>query len=349
MSNMLAKWYNRANLPINNEKLKLREDGINQFYENEEIADATENLLSLFYLGWTKDGFMQVFTSYFQKIDPSFDDGKLNEIRLLAGELLYENVLENDGDDNYHIQFKVSMFHFLGNDGFIGDITKAILEEFCKNAKKLRENKDSIKELGISKLQAKFFEQSEEMEETEEVSFTHSVEKKLQDVVDRLNKLIDSHNKAVKLQNDLNTRINEDNQILWWLIGETSDIRNKKYAELPAYEAAYLLGRELSNLIGNYPGPYSCVQMLRHMLKPEDRGKEVKLSQFVDNIEDELVEECGKTSPLLYALAKKKEVGAGNWHKPLKEEFGMNVDQVIKLEDAAYEICLEYMYNRSSV
>ena len=349
MSGTLAKWYNRVKLPIDKDRLNLRENSIEQFYESEEAEDATENLLSLFYLGRAESGFMQFFTDCFQKEDPSFDEGKINELRLLAGELLYEIALENDEDDNYHIQFTASMYHFLGNDGFVGDITKTIMEEFDKNAKKLRESPITMNGMEISKLQTKFFETNEEMVETEEVSFTFGIEKKLQDVVNRLNKLIENHNKAIKVQNDLNARIKEDNQIIWWIVGGTSDIRNKKYAELPANEASYLLGLELSELIGNYPGPYAAAQMLRHMLKPEDRGKKIKLSQFVDDIDDELIEEYGNRSPLLYALAKKKEVGAGNWHKPLEEKFGMDVNKEIKLEDAAYEIYLEFMYNRSSI
>lgn len=342
MSSILARSYNKARIPLDKERQEARNSGLESFFENFSTEEI-EEVIRLFFLGKGKAEFIAEFANYFQEQDPSFDENNLDELRLLAGIVLYSVVLEREEDENFEIRLWSIMYHFLENYGFSSLVTNDLIKAFHNGCAGKREEVNLTVGSSVQRFKERFFDKKNGTI-VGDSAYTNNTATSLQNMTEKLNELIDAHNKTLANTVEVFERLHEDTQIIWWIIGGYSDQRDKRYQELEIKEAAYLIGRDLANLISVYPGPFSAKQMIGHMLGEENRYKKVSIAEFVDGIDDDLVDYGDVCTPLLFALSKKRESGIGHWNKQVKDRFCMNVDQQVEIELLAYEIYIEWIY-----
>ena len=339
---MYLQSYKEAGIPFNKERQESRNSGLESFFEKystEEIKDVIE----LFFLGKGTKDFISGFAEYFQEHDPSFDEDNMDEMRLLAGNVLYDVVLEQEEDEDFAIRLWSIMYRFLGNDGFSAVITNEIIKSFYNDSAVIREKINLSAGSSVEHFEGGFFD-IENGSFIGDGSFSADTATSLQNMADKLNELIDSHNRSLASTTEICELLHEDTQIIWWIIGGHSDLREKRYQDLEEKEAAYLIGRDLADLISVYPGPVSARQMIGHMVGEKNRYSKVSIAEFVDSIDDDLVSDGYDSTPLLFALSKKKESGAGHWNKQVKDRFGMDVEQEVEIEKLAYEIYIEWIF-----
>ena len=340
MAGKLADWYYDLKISIATEKLELRQSGVNEYVEEDFDYDCEEELLSLFFSNNPPEAAFERLASHFQKTDPTFSVKQKREMQMLAGAILYETLASRSLEEKLSIQLKFLMYLFLGNNGFVKDISKEIINSFYRDTAEYREKAtENDKKENITALKTSF-----KVSEGNAIVYDEAVIEKLNTIVTKINKLTVAYNKA---QDELEKKTNlvwDDTQILWWILGGYADKRNKKYAELSPAEAAYLAGCGLAKRITQYPGPYSADMILKHILENCKQAESLTIGDFIDSIDDTLVEAYNNETPLLMALQKKKEVGAGNWHKPLQNRFGLDVTREYSLPEIAYEVYIEKMY-----
>lgn len=341
MASRLADWYDVLEIPILPEQLELRQAGLEACVDEAiDDADLVEELISLFFSAEPSDDFFKRLANRFQKHDPTFSENRKRELSLLAGAILHDIVINHDDEDRFLIQAQFLMYIFLGNYGSIKNISDEIANSFIHDTAIYREKiiEDETAE-AVAKLKISF-----KSTEDEEINYDETAIEKLDAIVSSLNQLIGNYSRTKEeLENKVNL-LRDDTQILWWLLGGYADIRNKKYADLKPEEAAYLAGHGLAKRVTQYPGPYSADVMLKHVLEGCQQTERITIGDFVDGIGDDLIEDHSDETPLLTALKMKKEVGIGNWHKPLKTRFGMDITKTYTLVDLAYEIYIEKMY-----
>ena len=340
MAGKLADWYYASKIDIPQEKLELRQKGITDYIEEELDCDCEEELLSLYFSDDPSETALEKLANHFQKTDPAFSKMQKREIQMLAGAILHETAASCNLEEKLSIQLKFIMYHFLGNHGFVKDVSKEIVESFYCDAAKCRENVTAVET--AEKIAG--FEMSFKTPEGDEAIYDDTVIEKLDTIVSKINKLTAAYNKTkAELENKVSL-VRDDTQVLWWILGGYADKRNKKYADLSPAEAAYLAGYGLAKRITQYPGPYSADMILKHILENCKQVESISVEDFIDNVDDALIEVNSSETPLLMALQKKKEVGAGNWHKPLQNRFGLDATKEYTLSELAYEIYIEKMY-----
>lgn len=341
MYEIIAKSYRNVAIPIDSDKMKKRETGINNYIENSYDEKSIMNLVKLFFDKNCDQEFLDDFTEAFAEEDNIFADDQINELQVLAGIVLNQICELEKVDDLLKVTVYASSYVFMGR--------KPVLEDIYQNIQRIYEkitaqNRDNITfdYKGITQLPKDVTFSVEEGQTYEidekDINSLSSMTKKINDLCLFINKMYrESINKS-KI-------IYENTELLWWLLTGYSNDEEKAYSELLDKQAALLVGKDLAEIVQYKPGPYLAKNLLYKALA-ENGHEKYLLREYIDVCNDSTIEKMlsGKedkvNTPILYALWKKMETGEGNWIKAFERKFGHSELEYSGIE-VAYQFYLE--------
>lgn len=343
-SHSLAKWYNLAKLPTVGDILTMRREGIDKYYDK-NFEDHIENLIKLFYGRKTDEGFLSDFADAIAEADVTFTKEKSQEMQVLAGIVLRELVT----DDKYYsfeIEAWTLIYHFMKKDCMIPEIEDEIIKHFWDRALQIREENEYDNEF-------EEIEPLEEMTEDEEgedegAAEELTTEERLQQLLEKTNQIVDALNDSRKELSEKTKLLHEDTQILWWLLPQYADERHKKYAEIACEEAVFLVGKDLAKRVETLPGPYAVDAIIHHMLQGQDKEK-MSIEEFVNGVQDDVIEAKAFRTPLLFAMNKKRENGEAGWEKSFSEQFELNKKEQYTIFELAFEVYIESLLQKEMI
>lgn len=340
MNDNFAKWYRQANIPITDEIMTLRQEVLDEIIDIKKMNQKTIlEILNIFYdLDDTEES-ISVIVEEFQKNDSTFAEDKIQEIRILAGLMLIRFIEERN--DILSLSTFNQCYLFLGISPAIPEIAMYVKEQFEQSKLFLRENIVSETKKNLTPLKQDLFNITEDSE----IVYNEDTVMKLTEVLKKINEIC----KNIKLfQTETFEReliLQEDSQILWWMITEYSEAAQKKYCDLNQFEAPFFAGRDLADKVKVAPGPYSYTGVLSKLLSGFE-DKTYVLEEYVDNCTDEFIEqlmsfECD--TPLIFALKQKKLCGEKNWYKIFDDKFKGREKKLYNSIDIAVEMYVEYV------
>lgn len=337
----VSKYMRKAGLPITNEILPLRENGIEKFLNNDLSDEDAIELVKLYYTGKCANDTLDVFVETFKKEDNTFSDDLINEIQMLAGIVLCEVVLRNEWEDTISlIEIYANIYYFLGYSSICDDIVITMITDFDDRRKNIREN-INIGEKKLTSLKNVSFSGAEEALEYNEK------------VVENLNNLVKKVNETVRAINSMVTSewlnmniLHEDSQMLWWLMTERTDINDHKYSEMDYKISTILMGADLAKRVSLFPGPFAAKKLLSKGLSFGDIESKFKFESFIEALDERMIASIigskDVDTPVLYALKKKAENGSGCWSNAFSKMYA-KVKAEYSVIDMAYETYLECM------
>lgn len=342
MSEIIAKSYRIAAIPIDSEKMLKREISINDYLENSYGSNDILDLVKMFFDENCNKEFLNRFTGEFAKEDNTFADDQKKELQVLAGIVLNKICESEDINDLFKIVIYIKSYIFIGDKPILDDICQKIQLIYEKKA---AENRDDI-----------VFEYESISQLSQNVSFSLIEESQIYEMdrndinklifmVKKINELCRFINKNYRDLMNKNKILYENTELLWWLLAGYSNDEDKAYSELSDKQEALLVGKDLAEVVQCKPGPYLAKNLLYKMLS-ENKHNKYLFKEYIDVCKDSTIEKIlsGKedrlNTPILYALCKKMEVGEANWIKAFEKKFGY-----LKLEysdiEIAYQMYLE--------
>jgi len=172
------------------------------------------------------------------------------------------------------------------------------------------------------------------------------------DVRGGMAKLATSANEAMtSLRNDA-VRLADEVDMLWWHIGDWSDLLEKSRESLGAQATAIASGVELGSLVRQVPGPYGAYGILRRTTGKNSNEKTTlkKSIAAIDSTDLKLLARQLPTSalsifPVHAALKLATENNAGAW----ATEFERQVPEVVDIEVSNYELAVQAFRERVTI
>jgi hypothetical protein len=150
------------------------------------------------------------------------------------------------------------------------------------------------------------------------------------------------------LKNDA-VRMAEEIDMLWWHIGDWSDLLDKPRGSVPELAVAVVSGTELGGLVRQLPGPYGAYGILRRTAgKAADQKANIKM--VIDAIDAADLKRMARTLPqsaltlfpIHAAINFASERGPGNW----AQAFDQAVGDVQGFEVSIYELAIQTFRER---
>ncbi|EJP3960144.1 hypothetical protein NUP41_002372 [Salmonella enterica] len=132
--------------------------------------------------------------------------------------------------------------------------------------------------------------------------------------------------------------LQEESNILWWLVGEYSNLMNEHYSSVEKPIAAITTALELSELTISSLGPASSSQLLYKVLNVSKKSRKAKFkfNEYIENIPtllferfaiDPVIEQYNFMFPVYTALKKYYEIGNElAWCKAFRTATGLSDD-----------------------
>lgn len=335
----IAKNMRKVGVSITSEKLTLRENGIESYLGNDPSSEALIGLLKLYYTGECDKEFFEEFVNAFREVDNTFSDDLTNEIQILAGLTIYEMIFQNEWEDIIaEVEIYASIYNFLGYKSICEDVYNTMMKDFDDRRINIREG-ISFEETRVSALGKNVNFASAE----DEVVYDEKVAESLNGLVKKVNEIVKSLNALRKEDMSTMAILYEDSQMLWWLLTGISDDLEEMYSKLDCKTAAILMGTDLAKRVSNFPGPYAVKRLLSKMLDFECEKDRFSFDDYIEAIDDDFINKYigqkAVDTPVLYALKKKAENGAGCWTGAFAKKFEKKSEYT--LLEMAYETYLE--------
>lgn len=346
MKENIAKWYRSAGIVPVGDIVEVRSQGINYYVDKLMDDEDILELIKLFFGYECERQVLKNFVSAFFEFDNTFADDQINEIRVLAGVVLYKLVIEDECKEAIAIAIYIKGYLFLGKEALVREICDIILKYYIDKTSATREKLsfEAKKVSGLGKDITFAVEEGTEIFDVDVTNKLDSLTKKVRDIIININALYRETIEREKV-------LYEDSQILWWLMAEYSDDENKTYCELDVCKAAMLAGKDLASKILLPPGPYAAKSVLNKILAEFQNEDKMSFKEYInacdDVVIDEIIGECETTTPVLFALQTKKECGEEGWSKAFGKKF-VDGDRKYSAIEIAYQIyleCLLLMYN----
>ncbi len=153
------------------------------------------------------------------------------------------------------------------------------------------------------------------------------------------------------MSRQLNT-LQEEVEILWWHIGGQSRQVAKPFSDLDLGAACLLAGIDMADLSRLETAPVAAPALLARTLAPlkKPKGGKVGLGAAVDALPPEFLESHDQNEaerqhtdlmPVLTALQRAKENGAGNWQAGFKKLIGIDAGASFTAIDLAVQVMRE--------
>lgn len=341
MSEMIAKSYRTAGIPIDSEIMQKREKCINKYVEETFDEEHIAELIKLFFEKQCNQKFLDCFIEIFAEEDNLFADDQVNELQVLAGIVLNQICEYEDVDDLFKMEVYANSYVFIGRTPILEDVYHNIHQTYEKIT---AENRDNI-----------IFEYKDISQMSKDVSFdadegqiyeiSGEDTNKFISMIDKINELCLFINKNYGNIMNTNKILYENTELLWWLQTGFSNDEQKAYSELLDKQAAILVGKDLAEIVQYKPGPYLAKNLLYRVLAEHGHNKYL-FKEYINICDDNIIETLinGKedkiNTPVLYALNKKLETGEGNWIKAFEKNFGSSKLEYVCTE-IAYQMYLE--------
>ncbi len=153
-----------------------------------------------------------------------------------------------------------------------------------------------------------------------------------------INELSENFHSNVLRLNQKIEFLQEESNILWWLVGEYSNLMNEHYNSVEKPIAAITTALELSELTISPLGPASSSQLLYKILNVSKKSRKTKfkLNEYIENIPtslfekfaiDPVIEQYNFMFPVYTALKKYYEIGNElAWCKAFRTAAGLSDD-----------------------
>lgn len=352
MHKQFAEWYRSVSIEPNDDLLKNRWAGIENYLKLDLTASDIVELVRLFFnIPVNNDGFYTQFIDCFTNIDSAFQRKFALEISVLAGSTLI-TLIENEDDFSVFATLLTCCIAFNKREAVVPDIYEIIRNEYINYSVSIRENlfinkEENIKFPSVKKL-------SDHLKVNEAASWDSNLSSMLNEYLISLNSYL---SKAQKTNQGIEESIKiytEDSQILWWLVGEWSKDLNQPFKELSPIEASLIIGKELADLVDNSPGPYSAEAVLHKMIGYCKKGANQNLI-FADAVEAADIEwrkavleeyasqNLKEITPILTAISKSLEVeNSKEWLPAFKGATKLEADKIkLSSRELAFQMYLE--------
>jgi hypothetical protein len=153
---------------------------------------------------------------------------------------------------------------------------------------------------------------------------------------------------AAALRSDV-TRLTEEVDMLWWHIGDWSELIGKPRSALAGSAIAFASAAELGDLVRSAPGPYGAYGLLRRALA-KAADKKTTLKSSIEGIEVEMLsrlrkplpEEARVLFPVHAAINLAVERGTTHWTEALEGLLGA----IPAMEVSLYELAVQAFRER---
>lgn len=334
----IAKEMRNAKIAITGETLALREEGIENYLENELEDETAVELVKLYYTGTCNDNVLEEFVGAFNETDKTFSDDLTNEIQVLAGIVLCEVILKKEYPNTISlIEIYASMYNFLGYKSISNGIYCLMVNDFDERRSMLREN------IAYEKNRIMPLESSVDFAE-EEAEYDEGVIEKLQSIVKKVNEIANTISITSEAQTSYLRILHEDSQMLWWLLTGRADILEQRYSEMDGKKAAILAGTDLAKRVQIFPGPYAAKRLLSKVFEVDYEKDEIPFEDYIETLDEKSINSIVGNeeidTPILFALKKKADNGSGCWKNAFLKKF-VKTKSGYTLIEIAYEIYLE--------
>lgn len=322
MNNDFGDWYRSAGITPDSEKLPKRWEAIEAYVAG---RDEVVSLTRLFYqLGEPNQQFLTEFRTEFQKPDPAFPmKGNDRELIVLAGAELID-VMQRSPHD-------------------VADL--ATLCVVCAAAQNLRKSPavPEIPEIAARHLSKRSMSRAKSS--PNENGFTDKSLASLATEVQNLRSKL-----AV---------IDEESNILWWLISEYSRDLDKRWRKFPVQEVSIVVGKELADLTRVIPGPVAAAAFLDRVVQ-SGRTKSVSSVSVINAlcktplewrqgyVKEAYPNELEPVLPLSHGLKLSLSAPDEDAFPPLFEKAtGISANAKLAPYILAYQMFLEVLVRRS--
>lgn len=350
MKDIFCECYSTVCPNPTNEQMNYRLEGINQYCARKEIDVLP--LVMLFFGIHNDHTFEGDFADLFNTIDLSFSKNNHRELELLAGVALLK-LLEDDLLV-IEIVLAVNILNILDKNILIPDILQIATDKLAEITSDIREVEIESK---LKKLPA--------IITTEMNKIAKSGDWTPEGITELMNSLNSIESGFVAIQSNQAELANsvriykEDSNILSWIVGGYSnDLRKPLSKTIKTNEIAFVMGKELADLIETVPGPYAAKGFIKKMLGlcKEDKGN-LSLTDMIDLVGKEWREEVvnrykiidtGENTPVLLAISKSLETDEPKTWCPLfKKIVGVNPEEIERNAlEWAYQFYLECLLIR---
>lgn len=153
---------------------------------------------------------------------------------------------------------------------------------------------------------------------------------------------------AQALRNDM-IRMAEEIDMLWWHIGDWSELLDKPRGNVPEQAIAVVSGTELGGLVRQVPGPYGAYGILRRTLgnTADQKANLIRVIDTVGGADLKRMTRALPTSamslfPVHAAIKLAAERGTGNW----AAAFDQAVADVQSIEVSIYDLAIQTFRER---
>jgi hypothetical protein len=268
MHKFFGEWYRIAGIVPNDDLLRKRWQGIENFLESINLS-AVLNLVRLFYARQLKDAsFIEIFRQSFQEADAAFPmRGNDLELGILAGSIIGHFIENNISELSDAYALAILCANFRGTGPYVAAIPEllSIAQNYlAKRSAQLRSyshmTKIKIQNMDIDNLIA-------DVKQNSEGGNLQALSPHLVNTLNEITGAIDRVAESVEKILNLIGLQQEETNILWWLLGEYSRDLNRKMADIGLPAACLVAGKELADLTIILPGPLSAEAFLDKTLR----------------------------------------------------------------------------------
>ncbi|MEO0368649.1 MAG: GTPase-associated system all-helical protein GASH [Pseudomonadota bacterium] len=360
MHKLFAEWYRTVIIEPDGDMLAKRWSGIEQLC-GEDIDNKIDGLIRLYYgLQIIDTQFQGQVQDIFQQQDAAFRmrDNEL-ELATLAGAALVQLSEDKKSGNTAILGMLAASCCGLCEPIGPAEIIEDIRSQYEANTlQRFQENNQSVKHSTIN-LSAVMNEIEKHCTAGQLPQAGPAIKKAFESLASHVNSSNQSHTRAYRKVVSIQSRLEEECNVLWWCFGQQSRDFVKPFSKIHRGSRSIVAGKELAHLV-SIPGPSAAVSFLSRCLnlKSADTAKpDIELLQCVlklpkdwrESVRDEVCQDNATgLCPVVTAILKSTETGDTHALKSLFNS-SCKVSEVIKLnaEDLAIQAFLEFMYLKS--
>lgn len=266
MNSMFGEWYRQAEIEPKPSELEERWKGVESLKAKSDTEYAANLVRLHFTLAGLPDDFIEGFRKVFFDIDSTFRMiGNDNELRVLAGAILYGVIQRNDAfSDGISLVVLAAAFPELRKKAPSGDLLKAAQKHIFDRGVVVRsvapKGKPALNDIETTLNTWKTNLAAGTAPVWAEVEVTLRA---LADNVAKVNQSVDARLTLAQRQHEI---LLEESNIIWWLFGGAVKGTQAQYSGLSAAEAAFSAAKDLSSLTQVLPPPIASPVYLERAL-----------------------------------------------------------------------------------
>mgnify|MGYP003184982336 CR=1 FL=1 len=353
MKQLFSESYSRVGLGISPEQLERRWQGIEQYIEKEDL-DVFE-LVKMYYGLKNNEEFVQEFVKVFNDLDISFTKNNRRELSLLSGIILAE-LMENK-DYQLNTIFSIVCLSKYNIDVVLPEIIEKAIGCFGSLSAKSREAAHVYKNVPTKPFTdcAKSLKENPSMDETQ----IQNLEAAYRSIASSITALV-SNQREMGKELEL---YREESSILSWICGEWSnDLDIQLSKKRTQKSVAFVLAKELADLVRVLPGPYASKSFIKKMLDLCKGDKATySLAELVDSLDNnskqriidsyDCIDSAEVITPILCSVKCALETGAPDVWKPVVSgrlgfDFPSTENNILDWAELMYLECMLIKTNR---